>query len=152
MGPEAHTEAREVILEHAAETFEKIREVLALDRHTVTFSQEEIPDARAFCVAQPEYREGRIVFDMDKLHTGDDFDEIIVHEATHFHTWELHGLCEELANALADSLPETHREGMRKMLLEKVRQAGERATTDVGQTYLRLLRRAKVLDTPVPTA
>lgn len=137
-----------MIQDHVLATFEKIREPMGLDRWTITPTAEPIADSRAFCVAHPEYREARIVLDFDKLQTGDDVDEIVVHESTHCLTWELHTLAEELANALADSLPESHREAMRKLLLEKVRQAGERVTTDVGQGFLRMFRRAGVLDRP----
>jgi hypothetical protein len=137
-----------VIHDHIVEILDKIREPLGLDRHTITPEVESIADSRAYCMAQPEYRDAKIAFDLDKLKTNDDVQELVVHESTHLHTWELHSLAEELANALADTLPDYAREGVRKLLLEKVRQAGERVTTDVGHTYLRLLRRARVLDTP----
>lgn len=141
-----------MIQDHVVATLEKIREPLALDRWVIMPSIEDIPDARAYCMAHPEYREAKIAFDMDKLETGDDVVEITVHESTHCHTWPLHALCERYANMLADVLPEPYREGFRKGLLEEVRLAGEQVTTDVGHTYLRLLRRAGVLDKPVETA
>lgn len=125
-----------------------IREPLAVDRWQVRVGNQALPDCRACCVAQPEYREADLFFDFEKLQTGDDLAELTVHETTHLHTWPLHALCERLANALANSLPETHREGVREMLHEEVRLAGETVTTDVGHTYLRLLRRAGILDTP----
>lgn len=126
-----------------------IREPLGLDRMEIALKTDpEMDDARACCNAQPEYRMATIAFNWDRIETGDDPAELVVHEAAHVPTWELMSLAEELAHALADSLPESHREGVRKLLLEKVRQAGERCTTDVGHTYLRLLRRAGILDTP----
>ena len=134
--------------QHVVATLEKIREPLELDRWTLSPVLEAIPDARAYCLANPEYREAVIGLDFDKLKTGDDVAEVLVHEATHCHTWALHTLAEELANALADSAPDYLRDGMRKLLLEQVRKAGEQVTTDVGYTYLRLLRRAGILDTP----
>jgi hypothetical protein len=38
-------------------------------------------------------------------------------------------------------MPEPLRDGVRKKLLEEVRRAGEDSTTQVGFTYIRLLRR-----------
>lgn len=134
--------------EHVTSLIEKIREPLALDRWEIRTKAEPIADARAYCLASPEYRSADIVFDFDKLQTGDDVAEIAVHEATHCHTWPLHALAESLANALADAMPEYAREALRKQHLEQVRLAGEQVTTDVGHTYLRLLRRAGVLDNP----
>ena len=135
--------------DQARELLDRIHEPLGLDRFEIRLvSNPEMDDARACCEAFPEYRAAVITVNPDRLETGDDLAEIAVHEATHITTWELYSIAEELANALADSLPETHREGVRKLLLEKVRQAGERCTTDVGHTYLRLLRRAGILDTP----
>ncbi|MBA3678537.1 MAG: hypothetical protein H0W74_14290 [Sphingosinicella sp.] len=136
------------ILETVSEIVDKIREPLGLDRWQIQTVSEPLEDARACCIAQPEYLDVVIKIDPDKLQTGDDLQELVVHEVTHLRTWEIHTLAEELANALAESTPETHREPLRKLLLEKVRQAGERATTDVGHDYLRLLRRAGVLDSP----
>ena len=105
-------------------------------------------DARAACVAQPEYREADVFFAFDKILTGDDLAELTVHEMAHCHTWPIHAVAESLANALAESAPEHLREPLRVLLGEQVREAAERTTTDVGHAYLRLLRRAGVLDTP----
>jgi hypothetical protein len=140
------------ILQHVTELLDAIREPLGVDRWDIRLKSEPIVDARAYCLASPEYRSAEIVIDPDKLQTGDVLQEVAVHETTHLHTWKLHELAERLANALADSMPETHREAMRKSLLEEVRQAGEEVTTDVGHAYLRLLRRAGVLDSPVNPA
>jgi hypothetical protein len=134
---------------HIETTLAAIAEPLGLDRWSIRPVLDSISDARAYCLASPEYREAQVAFDPDKLQTGDDLDEVIVHEAgAHPHTWPLHALAEHQANALADILPEYAREGFRKLLLEQVRVAGEQVTTDVGHAYLRLLRRAHVLDTP----
>jgi hypothetical protein len=137
-----------VIQEHIVGVLEAIREPMGLDRWTITPSVEAIPDARACCSAMPEYREAKILFDLDKLQTNDDLDEIIVHESTHCLTWPLHAVAEHLANALAESMPETHREAMRKLLQEQVRVAAEQVTTDVGHAFLRMFRRGGILDNP----
>jgi len=131
----------------------KCAEPLGLDRFTLGLANEDLSHdgASAGCEAMPEYRKAKIAIDPERLGTGEDFAEIVVHEMAHVHTWELHTLAEELAYALAESAPRSHRKALRKLLREKVRQAGERCTTDVGHTYLRLLRRAGILDTPVNT-
>jgi hypothetical protein len=138
--------------EHVCGLVERCREPLDLEHWTLRVVSGEIPDATASCEANPEYRQAVLSFDINKMETGDDPAEIVVHEMAHCHTWELHTLCQELADALAESAPKTHRRALRKLLQEKVRQAGERCTTDVGHTYLRLLRRAGVLDTPAASS
>ena len=130
----------------ADELVEAIREPLELDRWSIRLVSGPLEDARASCEASPEYREATISLDFDKLKTGDDLAEVVTHELGHCHTWPLHTLAEGLAHALADSAAPAQREGLRKLLLEQVRDAGERVTTDVGQTYLRLLRRAGVVE------
>lgn len=130
------------------EIFTKCREPLGLDRHEIVLINEPADDCTASCEALPEYRRVTLSFDLDKMETGVDPQEIVVHEMAHVDTWELHTLAEELAFALADSMPKSHRKAMRRLLLEKVRQAGERCTTDVGHKYLRLLRRAGILESP----
>lgn len=140
------------LADHLTRVVEKLREPLGLDRWQIRVSTEAIEESRAYCLASPEYREADLCFDLDKLKTGDDIDELACHEMAHCHTWEIHQIAEELANALAESAPDSMRDGLRKMLLERVRRAGEATTTDVGHTYLRLARRAGVLDTPAPTA
>lgn len=137
-----------MIQERVLEIFEKIREPMALDRWTIGLANTPSPEGRATCEASPEYREAVLNFDFDKLQTGDDLDELVVHESTHCHIWPLHALAENLAQTLAKTMPESHREPMMTMLREEVRLAAEAVTTDVGHTYLRLLRRAGVLDTP----
>lgn len=129
---------------------EQCREPLAKNNWALRVITGDLsPDhARGSCEARPEYREALLTFDFDRILTGDDLQELVVHEMTHCDTWELHTLAEELADALAESAPKHARKALKKLLREKVRQAGERCTTDVGHTYLRLLRRAGVLDTP----
>ena len=122
-----------------------VREPLALDRWSLRIETGELEDCRACCQASPEYREATIRFDFDKLETGDDLTETVVHEVSHCMTWPLHAVAEKLADSLAETLPKGQREAVRSALQEYVREAAERVTTDVGQTYLRLLRRAGVL-------
>ena len=143
----------ETVQQHIVAIIEQIREPLELDRWCIMPHIGALEDCRAGSDPAPEYREAPVYFDLDKLKTGDDLQELVVHEAgAHLHTAELHDIALELADALADSMPESHREGVRKLLKRRVNFAAERVTTDVGQTYLRLLRRSKVLDTPGPTA
>lgn len=139
------------LFELVTEIARKIHEPLGHDRHEIGLAHAKDSDCTASCEALPEYRRATLSFDLDKMETGVDVQEIVVHEAAHIDTWELHMLAEELADALAASMPESHREAMKTLLREKVRQAGERCTTDVGHTYLRLLRRAGILDTPAQT-
>lgn len=126
-------------------TVDKLREPLALDRWQLHFvaGENEEDDAVASCNAMPEYREATLRFDFDALKTGDDLDEFIVHEMSHCHTWPLHAVADSLATTLAGD-----NEFLAKHLAEQVREAAERVTTDVGQTYLRLLRRAGILAPP----
>lgn len=132
----------------AMDTIAKVREPLGLDQWQLHFEARAMPDARAACEASPEYREAVITFDFDKLKTGDDIDEVAVHELTHCHTWGLHTLAEELADALAECAPPSHRKALRELLREQVRKAAEETTVTVGHTYLRLLRRAGILARP----
>jgi hypothetical protein len=133
------------------DTIAKLREPLALDRWAIHPVAGDLTDARAACVADPEYREASIYMDFNRIKTGDVLDEVIVHEMAHCHTWPLHTLAESLADALAESAPEPQREALRKLLSEQVRYAAEQITTDIGHTYLRLLRRAGILATPEST-
>jgi hypothetical protein len=137
-----------VIQDHIQATLEKIREPMALDRWDIRPAVGPIADARAACAAEPEYRTATLLFDLDKLQTGDVLDEVTVHEMTHCHIWPLHALAENLAMMIAESMPGPWQAAMEKGLKEEVRKAAETVTTDVGQTYLRLFRRAGILDKP----
>ena len=124
-----------------------VREPLALDRWGITV-EVGAGEQRGGCAAAPEYREATIVFDLEKFETGDDPAEMVAHEMAHPHIWPLHALAEDLAAALAASAPEHLRGPLGTLLSEQVRLAAETVTTDVGQTYLRLLRRAGILESP----
>ena len=123
----------------------RVREPLGLDRWSLRLESGPLEDARACCQASPEYREATVKFDFDKLETGDDLAETLLHEMAHCHTWAIHAMAERLADSLADTLPKAQRDAVRATLQEYVREAAERSTTEVGQTYLRALRRAGVL-------
>jgi hypothetical protein len=129
------------------EMLERLREPLALDRWSIRpVSGPLAPeDGRACCEALPEYREATISIDLDRVQTGDELAEVLTHEMTHCITGPLHDLAIQQADALANLMPAATREAMRALLQEQVRKEAERVTTDVGQTYLRLLRRAGVL-------
>lgn len=126
---------------------------MGLERWDIALEQKSLEEdqCRAGCNAMPEYRQATIVVDADRLQTGDDLQELVVHEMAHCHVWPIHALADQLALALAESAPKSHRKALRKLLCEEVRLAAEATTTDVGHTYLRLLRRAGVLDTPPTT-
>lgn len=136
------------LVTHIVDTLAAIAEPMGLDRWNLTAQAGPLEDARACAEVAPEYREGVLSFDLDKLKTNDDVAELVVHEATHAHTGALHDIGLELADALADSLPENFQAPVRRLLRRRVNYAAEQVTTDVGHTYLRLLRRAGVLDTP----
>ena len=135
--------------EHIQGIIDRTRYFLGLDRWTILLQSGPLADARAACSAEPEYRAATIMFDPDKLQTGDDVAEVTVHELAHCHTWPLHAVAENLAHMVAECAPEHMREALKAGLVEEVRKAAETTTTDVGHTYLRLLRRAELLDTPV---
>jgi hypothetical protein len=118
----------------------RAQEPLGLDRWSIKIQLGEIED-KGSCTALPEYKEAVLQFNLEKFETGDEPDEIAVHEASHCHTWPIHTVAEDLAKLVADMSPEYMREGLRTKLLEEVRYAGEDATTQVGFTYIRLLRR-----------
>jgi hypothetical protein len=138
---------------HVRSIVDAVREPLELDRWEIRVDAgpEEEDGGRATCIPLPEYRCATINFDFDRIQTGDDLAELAVHEMTHCHTAPLHDLAIALADALADVAPKYMRKGLRKKLQEEVRLAAEATTTDVGHTYLRLLRRAGILPTPEAT-
>ena len=136
------------LAEQVHATLEAIREPMGLDRWSIRPVTGPMPveDGRACCEALPEYREATISFDLDRITTGDELAEVVVHECSHCLTGPLHDLAIRQAEAIANMLPKGQREGVRALLLEEVRIDAERVTTDVGQTILRLLRRAGILN------
>jgi len=98
-------------------------------------------DSTAACEAEPEYKRMKLLFDLDKLQTGDEVDEIIVHEMMHPQTWAQWDTAEGIAHMAADMAPEWMREALRTKLLEDIRYSGEDVATQVGFTTIRLLRR-----------
>jgi hypothetical protein len=126
--------------EHITATVERLKEPLGLTGWSIQIETGDI-DAKATCSAQPEYKQILLSFNLDRLETGDELDEIIVHEMMHPHTWTLFQEAEDLATVAAAASPEAVREAMKAYLLEKVRFAGEDAATQVGFVTIRLLRR-----------
>lgn len=122
---------------------EKMREPLGLDRwtHYAEIGPGANENATATCTAMPEYKSAWLTFDPDKLRTGDDLGEIVAHELAHCPTWPLFQLCEDYARLAAGLLPKYARRAARENLIEQARKAGEDVTTQVGHTYIRLLRR-----------
>lgn len=132
---------------------ELLKEPLWLDRWSLRVENTPLENGDlAGCAAQPEYRKAHLQFDVEQLETGDELDETVTHEMSHAHTWPLHALAEQQANALVAILPEPLREAFKALLHEDIRLAAEAVTTDVGQTYIRLLRRAWKADADLAEA
>jgi hypothetical protein len=127
--------------EHIITTVNRLQEPLGLSGWTIQLEHGPLEGAKASCEASPEYKQATLSFDTDKLVTGDELDEIIVHEMMHMHTWPTHKLAEDLATLVSDMAPEYMQAPLKGKLLEEVRQAGEDANTQVGFTVIRLLRR-----------
>lgn len=122
------------------ELLSRLLEPLGLDRWTI--KKEFGPgENTAACAAMPEYKTATICVDPDKLATGDELDEILAHELAHCHTWPIASVADDFAVALAEIAPEAQREALAKLYKETARKAEEVTTTDVGHTYIRLLRR-----------
>jgi hypothetical protein len=100
------------------EMVDRVREPLGLDRWTI-----------------------KVALGPMEGETGDELDETVVHEMSHPHTWPIHAVAEHNANCIAEMAPDSMREALRKKLLEEVRVAAETTNTQVGFTYVRLLRR-----------
>lgn len=129
------------ITEHIIGMVERLKEPLGLNGWTIKVDAGTLDDGRAACDAWPEYKHAVLTFDLEKLETGDELDELIVHEMMHPLTWPIHKEAEDLADLAANMLPESAREPMRIKFQEEVRQAGEDANTQVGFIAIRLLRR-----------
>lgn len=143
------------LAKHVEEILDRIREPMGLDRWQIEITTGECKDevtgepCTGAAMVFPEYSTGRIVLDFECMKTGDDVEELVVHEATHFPVWWIHAVAEHLADAWANSAPDTHRESIRSFAQEQVRVAAEKTTTDLGNAFLRLFRRNWVLETEV---
>ena len=82
---------------------------------------------KASCLAMPEYTMATLTFDLTRLETGDDLEELVVHEMAHCLTWGLANVAETLA-------------GDDPKLREWVRLEEERATCQVAESFLRMRR------------
>lgn len=135
MGPS--TEVGRYIRSKIAE----MQEPLGLTGWTLKPVVGPLVDGTAACDAWPEYKVAHLTFDIDKLATGDELDEIISHEMTHCHTWAIFKMAEDMAIAFAESAPKLLRGALTKLVMEQVRQAGEDSNTQCGFMAIRLYRR-----------
>jgi len=126
---------------------DEYREPLGLDRWQVVLmvgeKSDPDDDSSAGCIADPEYRQARIIFSVDRLQTGDDLDEFVAHELVHALLWPLQAQAEEFAALASGLLPEYARPATTAKFEEDVRLAGEAAATDVGHAVLRYHRRLR---------
>jgi hypothetical protein len=129
------------ITQYIVETIGKLQEPLGLAGWTIQPEHGTLDGAKASCVAMPEYKQATLSFDAEKLQTGDELDEIIVHEMMHMHTWPIHAVAESLAHLASELLPKYAQVPARDKFLEEARQAGEDTNTQVGFVVIRLLRR-----------
>lgn len=129
------------LVEHVIGTVKRMQEPLGFEGWSIQVQHGPIPDAKAGCEAQPEYKRMTLTFDLDKLETGDELDEIIAHELSHAHTWPIWDLAEDLMALAVGMMPEATREPLVTAWSEQIRRAGEDCTTQVGFTAIRLLRR-----------
>lgn len=126
--------------DHIIELVEKLKEPLNLDRWVIKLEHGPLDDTAA-CSAMPEYKTATLGFNLEKLATGDELDEIVVHEMMHCHTWPTFDLAEALGNAMSEMAPKTMRAPLRAIWTEQVRLAGEDVNTQVSFVVLKLLRR-----------
>lgn len=119
------------------ELIKQYRSIMGLDPwvlHVVRVEhQEGDPEAhKASCTAQSEYRQAALTFDFNRMETGDDLEEIVLHELAHCLTHPL----EHVADTLAGDNP---------ILQEWVRHNTERTVTDIGEAFLRFARQYPVV-------
>jgi hypothetical protein len=135
------------LVRYILETVERMREPFGLDRWQICVNAvEALPgdpgeEQTAACSAAPEYKNAALAFDTSRFKTGDDIDEFVAHELAHCHTWPIHAEAEENATLVAEMSPEYMRDAIHKKLMEEARKAAEDTTTQVGLTYIRILRR-----------
>ena len=105
-----------------AELVEKYKPLLGLSEWTIRIANGEPNDTpedkqcKAACLAAPEYQDATLFFSLDRIETGDNLEELVLHEMTHCLTWPISGC----ANTLAGDDPR---------LQEWVRIEEERSTT-----------------------
>lgn len=113
---------------------------LELDRWNIMVTAGPDGGNAASCSAMPEYMKATIRVDPDQLETGDELDEDAAHEMAHCHTWPISHVADDLAVALCELLPEGFILPFAKLLKASVERAEETTTTQVGRTYIKLLR------------
>lgn len=141
---------------HIQNLVDEYREPLGLDRWDIRLEVGAMPEddrAKAACTASPEYREATVQFDLDRLKTGDDVEELVAHELGHCLLWPLHEEAEGLAEGLADCflIVGGAQAAVRKVLAEEVRKAAERSATDLGHVILRYHRRLRAAKAELAT-
>lgn len=95
----------------------------------------------------PEYSTGQIKIDFERLETGDQVDEIIIHELVHLPLMWLHNQADNLAGLSANLLHADHQtNALGEYAREQVRRAAEKSATDLGHTILRMYRRIQQLE------
>jgi hypothetical protein len=136
--------------EHVEEVVAKLKPYYGLDdmwRIEVVSATIEPGEGRAAAECDPEYSEGKLRIDFDQLHTGDQVEEIIIHELVHMHLMWLHNESHHLSGLAANLVGATHQcNALDTFLKEKVRVAAEKSATDLGHTILRMYRRIQELE------
>jgi hypothetical protein len=145
------TAFRDSVHAHITETVERIREAMGLADWTLSINTGPMPDDTAATSSDPEYKQALIEFDPDKLKTGDDVEEFVVHEAVHIQQAWVEKTADDLADAYADTFPETHRESVRRYAKEQVRRGTEASATRLGHAFLRTFRRLWLAEAEIKT-
>jgi len=100
------------------------------------------PDGnKAACAAMWEYADASISFDPDAIDTGDDLAETIAHEMGHCHLAPIATFADDCMLSLLETVPEAHRPALASLLRKQLDKAEEWSMTQIGHTYIRLLRR-----------
>lgn len=124
---------------------------MGLTDWTIQLHTGPIEDAAAATSSDPEYKQGLIEVNPDKLKTGDDVTEFLIHETVHLYNAWVEKTADDLADAWADSLPEAGREAVRRYAKEQVRRGTEASATRLGHAFLRLFRRLWAAEAEIKT-
>lgn len=121
---------------------DKMREPLGLTQWTIRPLFGPDPDGnKAACAAMWEYADASISVDPDALDTGDELDETLAHEMGHCHLAPIATFADDCMIALLETVPDPQREPVARLLRKQLDKAEEWSMTQIGQTYIRLLRR-----------
>jgi hypothetical protein len=120
----------------------KMREPLGLNQWTIRPLFGTDPDGnKAACAAMWEYADATISVDPNALDTGDELDETVAHEMGHCHLAPIATFADDCMVALLESVPEPQRGPLAGLMRKQLDKAEEWSMTQIGQTYIRLLRR-----------